>query len=130
MTINEAHARVTRGAALLDRVAPGWHWWINSQRLLMESCFNCALGQLYGHFDKGQERLGFQVHIDSCGIYYYPPTSDAVTHGFVLSMEDLRREHANENQYDLLRVAWVNAIEDRRDGVFPPVTVEQETVGV
>jgi hypothetical protein len=46
-------ARVRRGAVLLDRVEPGWHLRVAGDRLAMETCDRCILGQLYGDYLKG-----------------------------------------------------------------------------
>jgi hypothetical protein len=45
--------RVRRGAKLLDRIRPGWWRAIAADRLAMESCHHCILGQLYGGFLAG-----------------------------------------------------------------------------
>jgi hypothetical protein len=50
---DELVGRVERGAALLDRVEPGWAARINCDRLAMESCNQCILGQLHGRFSTG-----------------------------------------------------------------------------
>jgi hypothetical protein len=49
----ELAPRVERGAALLDRAEPGWHLRIARDRLAMESCDRCVLGQLHGDYLKG-----------------------------------------------------------------------------
>jgi hypothetical protein len=46
-------SRVEEGARLLDRVDPGWHRRIAVDRLAMESCDRCVLGQLHGDFQEG-----------------------------------------------------------------------------
>lgn len=46
-------SRVSAGAKLLDRVEPGWHRRIALDRLAMESCDQCILGQLHGQFWSG-----------------------------------------------------------------------------
>jgi hypothetical protein len=45
--------RVRKRAALLDRVRPGWAGEIARDRLAMESCSRCILGQLWGDFGEG-----------------------------------------------------------------------------
>lgn len=47
-------ARAANGAALLDRRAPGWHRKVAVDRLAIESCDRCVLGQVFGHFVSGK----------------------------------------------------------------------------
>jgi hypothetical protein len=49
--------RVAKGAALLDRVRPGWAGEVAADRLAMESCDKCVLGQLYGNYWAGFRAL-------------------------------------------------------------------------
>lgn len=49
--------RVARGAELLDRVRPGWHREITADRLAMDSCNQCILGQIYGDYGRGLKIL-------------------------------------------------------------------------
>ena len=128
MTINEAHERVTRGAVLLDRVAPGWYQRVDPDRLLMSTCIHCTLGQLYGHFADGLTALHFT---DTEFGESFALDADAVRHGFVLSWSELDVDNQADS-YKMLQRAWIDAIEDRHNGLFPTqvVVVEQETVGV
>lgn len=57
-TNNDLAARVRRGAALLDRKIPGWAKKIDAHRIEIHCCYNCILGQLYGHYDDGFHALG------------------------------------------------------------------------
>ena len=52
--------RVLAGAMLLDEHHPGWEGKINLPTLNIHNCRRCALGQLYGDFEKGQKALGLQ----------------------------------------------------------------------
>lgn len=45
--------RAARGAAMLDRRVPGWHRRIALDRLAMDSCDRCILGQVFSHFSDG-----------------------------------------------------------------------------
>lgn len=49
--------RVSRGAALFDQVNPDWFHMIDRDLLAMESCDNCILGQVYGHYEDGFRSL-------------------------------------------------------------------------
>lgn len=49
--------RVAKGAALLDRVRPGWEREIVADRLAMQSCELCVFGQLYGDYASGVNML-------------------------------------------------------------------------
>jgi hypothetical protein len=42
--------RIAKGAALLDKVRPSWFHEVNCDRLSMESCDDCMMGQLYGKY--------------------------------------------------------------------------------
>ena len=55
--------RVAAGAALLDAVRPGWAEVVEPADLAMESCADCVLGQLYGHYAKGLESLGLDPFV-------------------------------------------------------------------
>ena len=44
---------VNRGARQLDEIEPGWWARITSNRLAMDSCDRCVMGQLYGGYVEG-----------------------------------------------------------------------------
>ena len=72
--------QVARGAALLDRAAPGWAEQINLDRLAMQTCDRCILGQIYGDY-----ALGFRAAIageDSQTLF------SPADHGFMLRLAD------------------------------------------
>lgn len=52
-----AIAAVDRGAALLDRLCPGWADRIDPARLDFRRPKTCLLGQLYGTYARGRTRL-------------------------------------------------------------------------
>ena len=56
-TLETLRARVARGAALLDRDCPGWAARISSDRLAIQMCSSCVLGQLYGDYCEGKRAL-------------------------------------------------------------------------
>jgi hypothetical protein len=51
---------VAAGVALLDRSRPGWAAQINIGHLIMRSCNDCVLGQLYQSYSKGLLALGLR----------------------------------------------------------------------
>lgn len=53
----ELQEHVARGTALLDARKPGWAFHIDLVTLDMTSCYQCVLGQLYGRYSEGLERL-------------------------------------------------------------------------
>jgi hypothetical protein len=75
--------RVARGAELLDRVRPGWAAKIAVDRLGMESCWRCLLGQLYGHYLDGVIALWGRAFVGQPA-----PGDPPHVHGFVLVLGD------------------------------------------
>lgn len=51
--MNKLRVRVERGAAWLDKVAPGWESKIDHQALDLTDNDACILGQVFGHFAIG-----------------------------------------------------------------------------
>lgn len=72
--------RVRRGAKLLDRQSPGWEFRITPGLIAMESCDMCILGQLFGHYVEGYERL--RMSLPSTFLF------SASAHGFTIPDED------------------------------------------
>lgn len=101
-----------RGARLLDKKCPGWYDKVDLSSLDMRSLCNCMLGQLYGDFMKGVDRV-----CDS-KLPPYPDASksrlrfeyifgfEAVPHGIKGPNDDLR-----------LRREWEKIILARREAV-------------
>lgn len=54
----EVASRVAAGAARLDADQPGWHRNVNVNTLDISSGSRCALGQTYGSYAQGVQRLG------------------------------------------------------------------------
>jgi len=54
---SDVAARVARGAALLDKKQPGWDRDVDPNFLQIESPVNCVLGQTFGHYETGRQRL-------------------------------------------------------------------------
>ncbi len=59
------------GAALLDKVIPGWASRIDVQKFTIESTKNCILGQLFGDMEKGFLALGLKTEHYRHAIYRY-----------------------------------------------------------
>ena len=49
---------IAAGIALLDEKVPHWRAFIKPNELGMEWCDRCILGQIFGDYDTGLERLG------------------------------------------------------------------------
>ena len=49
--------RAKAGATLLDIVRPGWADQVSPERLDLSDCQACVLGQLYGNYTEGVEKL-------------------------------------------------------------------------
>jgi hypothetical protein len=89
-----AEARVARGARLLDEHQPGWRHRIDRDRLDMGSDYNCVVGQLYGHYPDGCNRLGLTTNQQATRygfIVMYPDGMAALT---PLWLAELDREPA------------------------------------
>lgn len=120
-----AHARVTRGAALLDRTfGPGWWHRVNTDELEMENACSCVLGQLFqGQVptSEQQEAFGGQVghsplrQEDFEGMGYW--SGRAIIDGPILS-EQGAIEHGFHSRnvsgdYQALHDAWLLVIAER-----------------
>lgn len=86
--------RVARGATLLDEHEPGWELKIDLGTLALESCYQCVLGQLFGHFDEGVEEL-----------FLDKPMGSSVGYGFCGPLDG----------YDRLNDEWTRVIKERLD---------------
>jgi hypothetical protein len=90
--------RVRRGAVLLDRVKPGWWREIATDRLVMNLCDTCILGQLYGGYVGGLWILAHPLSADQ-GV-----TSAA--YGFTLTLAEQFKRFAPEAQWEELAHRW------------------------
>lgn len=86
------------GAKFLDEVRPTWFGGLKPRRLKMNDGAECVLGQLYGHYADGANRLGLTAQ-------------RAGELGFVAPVEGLPILEA----YAILRLAWILEIQKRRD---------------
>lgn len=53
--------RVAAGALLLDQHRPGWEHVVRADKLAMEDCYACVLGQVYGRYHEGTRALGIDL---------------------------------------------------------------------
>lgn len=84
--------RVRRGAALLDRLRPGWAGAIDQGFLDQGSCYTCVLGQLFGDFLEGLKETGTDLG------------GREVDHGFDCDPDEVPG-HVRA-QYEALDAAW------------------------
>ena len=103
-------AAVGRGAAWLNEHRPGWQDKIDLDRLALESCTRCVLGQLYGSFSEGLDVL-----FDSFRMGGRPP--DTAEFGFAVRDQeygpDLSTDQARP-AYGALTALWREEIARRR----------------
>lgn len=92
-------ARVARGMALLDRARPGWHRRINLDRLDIADGRRCALGQTYGMYGWGVDRLGLS-------------RGTSASHGFNANYVV---PVTTRTEYNRLTAEWRRQIETRLD---------------
>ena len=96
-------AKVARGAKLLDEVhGRNWVREIRLGDIEMGSCDRCIVGQLYGHYATGCEKLGIADLRDSYDLGFDVP-------------EAVDDEEA-ERRYELLAQRWRELIRKRRYG--------------
>jgi hypothetical protein len=124
MTSTTINARVHRGAALLDEKFPGWESSVNVSTLNLESSCNCVLGQKFGDFVVGSQKIGFTDYAGTAPLPDYG-REQLESHGFLatvhrfellpgyvrISDKELERIEA---EYVALTEAWRELIVDRR----------------
>lgn len=94
--------RVAAGAALLDEYDEGWHLTIDLNELVLSDCRRCVLGQLFGLYHEGV------AHFEAVDGWAW-----ALDHGF----DD------NEDDWEALRLTWVDEIRRRRAAEDWPTTI-------
>jgi hypothetical protein len=101
---DDALARVTRGAALLDEHRPGWALRLDTSRLDIADAGVCTLGQEFGAYTRGLDWLhnvnAIPNSIDAPGDY-----------GFDAGQWD---DADDGPEYDALTQAWIEAAWQRR----------------
>lgn len=86
--------RVARSVALLDRERPNWRNYVKPERLVMSSCLRCVLGQVFGDYTEGYDKL-----------FDDPDREHAAAHGFDAG------EHSDD--YSQLAEEWKRQIAKR-----------------
>lgn len=93
----------------MDKVRPGWEKEIACDRLAMESCDDCVLGQLYGDYQRGWPIV--LKTLPSCKIFA------ASKHGFTLrdTEQDQTREEITKilGRFKELADDWRDVIRER-----------------
>jgi hypothetical protein len=56
--MDKYRSRAEKGAAVLDGPRPGWYRRVNIEALDLNDCFECVVGQVFGHYTDGREALG------------------------------------------------------------------------
>lgn len=93
-----------KGAALFDRVAPGWADRIDLDALEMSSIFNCAVTQLYGDY-----KDGLKVLFPDNDRLYGDPEHPSYVHGF-----DRHVDTPREIRWGTFQAEWVLLIQARK----------------
>lgn len=117
-------ARAKAGAILLDLLQPGWAERINVQRLRLEDCQACVLGQLYGGYSAGLEKV-FAMRVRpreqapdlSFNAWCNERDAAGADGGFCIPVGSGREQY--DRLYGNLTKAWVREIEKRRKPVTP-----------
>jgi hypothetical protein len=112
--------RAKAGALLLDMLRPGWANEIKVEQLRLENCNACVLGQLYGDYGIGAEKVfAMRIERDRTAIEAegkpyrkYDDTLDVAAQdaGFFLSDD---RESRKRTTYDNLTKAWKREVAKR-----------------
>lgn len=137
LTIEEARARVARGAAHLDSVRPGWFNQIDVGTLTLHDPCGCIVGQLCGGYYV--EYIGLALRTAEEIRSGVP--SAASLHGFDLThgeaapireCDGLSVEAIRVETYKPLQDAWIEAIAARKFPAQEPTTARTDdavTVG-
>lgn len=95
-----------KGAAFLDKKAPGWERHIDLVRLDMSSKNDCVLGQLWGTYERGLWRCRMLTFFET---YVSPRALELGFAYFVENANQLQRS----TQYLLLTEFWKRQVELR-----------------
>ena len=93
---------VTKGAAWLDTVKPGWAEVINLRRLDMQESCSCVMGHIYGNFAQRPDRV--------------KPDSAAEALGFYVAYSNAGNAARQDRHYEILDMLW--EIEVRKRAPF------------
>lgn len=100
LTSELAIEQVARGAAVFDEMLPGWHQWINLDRLDISSCEDCVVGQLVGDYRFNAERVREFIRMRTG-----QPVSILTDYGLTSEIS---------GDMELLTQSWIDLIEKRR----------------
>lgn len=96
-TLSKAARRSHDGAALLDKRMPNWHRRVNAERLNIDKCKDCVLGQLFWQYDLGLQALNVT-------------NQEAIMLGFYAGIQKPRKR---EQRYIALTSEWRARIAER-----------------
>lgn len=98
---------VSRSAALLDQVRPGWYRAIDLAVLDFEDDERCVLGQLFGHYDIALRDLSLsEDDPDALGFFGYEPYATVLeAHDLWAQAIGVRRFHEFRDQLTLFPAA-------------------------
>jgi hypothetical protein len=112
--IAELKARQARGLRILDAKRPCWQGQVDPDRLQMDDCENCVLGQAFGSYLNGCDFLWTDDPYGKVG----------VRHGFDLfSVRDVELVAAlggRKEAYKVLEGLWADALRSRGVGEVRP----------
>lgn len=103
--------RAKAGASLLDVLRPGWAKQINLDALDLSNCSACVLGQLFGHFDAGLEKVFALKANDQALRHTLDDTGEDVSDRAGFSIKDFTPDR--ERHYGNLTRAWKREIAKR-----------------
>lgn len=99
--------RVSAGAEFLDGIYDEWADTIDVSTLDLTGCTECVLGQLFGGFREGMERLGLSLSVTRVLGFNYDPRP-AGWQGPLPGSREAEREEAER-----LRTFWLEEIAER-----------------
>ena len=92
--------RVLNGIELLDKEFPNWEEAIDLDKLAIEDCNHCILGQLFGEYIDGLDILRISQH-KSC------------LFGFDTDRFSFKKDDLDLYQYIVLKDCWAEVIKER-----------------
>lgn len=107
LTMDEARARVAKGAALLDERVPDWLERIDTSKLSLLSPCLCVIGQVFGNYYLNVRRF---MGVDE---------TEHQAHGFWLIVTNLTEKKLIDADYRVLQDAWLEAITERTLPLVP-----------
>ena len=100
--------QIAKGVGWLNDNYPGWYNGVDVKRLEMSSCFNCVLGQLFGHYAFGKTKLPSEDNMCLAGI----------EHGFSVDLSNMMG--LADIDAKILTKEWVKVIFDLRARIKIP----------